>query len=149
MARNNKKVISTEKPSNKKQPRLKENPDNNNSLSLSWQFNLIDIDCPWCFKQISDDYFWSYLFCKLKFIESRTWGEIIGDCENNHYIPKNEIIKEASKRLEIRKLDDNDELFTLRLDGKKRIWGIRDGRVFKIIWWDREHLICPSRKKNT
>lgn len=57
------------------------------------------------------------------------------------------MISEAQTRLEELKLDDEEELFRFRLDGTARVWGIREGRVFKILWWDPEHEICPSNKR--
>jgi len=43
--------------------------------------------------------------------------------------------------------DAVEDLFSLRLTGKKRLWGIRDRHVFKVFWWDPEHGVCPSELK--
>ncbi len=56
------------------------------------------------------------------------------------------MISKAQSRLLHLKLDDEEELFRFRLDGESRVWGIREGRVFRILWWDPGHEICPSAK---
>jgi len=59
------------------------------------------------------------------------------------------IIKDAQKRLEELKLDDVDQLYSLRLNGRERLWGIRSNDKFSILWWDPEHQICPAPLKHT
>jgi len=84
---------------------------------------------------------------KLANFESMTWGEILG--RNSHLIPVGDICKGARDRLEALKQDDIDELLSLRLSGKQRIWGILEEQALKLLWWDPEHLVCPSQKKHT
>lgn len=45
--------------------------------------------------------------------------------------------------------DDLDQLFSLRLTVRKRVWGIKEGNIFWILWWDPEHEVCKSHKKHT
>jgi len=40
-------------------------------------------------------------------------------------------------------------MYAIRLSGKKRVWGIREGRLFSLVWWDPEHTVGPSEKKHT
>lgn len=68
---------------------------------------------------------------------------------DSHNIEVNQIVKDAQRRLEEIRQADVDELFSLRLSGKERIWGIVDRNIFKILWWDPKHEICPSAKKHT
>jgi len=58
---------------------------------------------------------------------------------NNHSLPVDEFVKKAKKRLEELKLDDHDELFSLRLNNTLRLYGIRDGRVLRFVWHDPHH----------
>ena len=83
---------------------------------------------------------------KLADFESMTWHEILG--KNSHLIPVSGICKAARDRLELLKQDDIDELLSLRLSGKQRIWGILEDQALKVLWWDPEHLVCPSSKKH-
>ena len=43
------------------------------------------------------------------------------------------------------KLDDIDEIYSLRLEGKLRVFGLRELNCLRILWIDREHEICPSK----
>ena len=87
---------------------------------------------------------------KLKAYESMTWDEIlIGSKKQNHTVPCYKLSKTARKRLQVLQLDDVDELISLRVGGKGRIWGIRQQSVLLLLWWDPEHEVCPSPKKHT
>ena len=59
------------------------------------------------------------------------------------------IVPEMQKRLCDLEKEDLDELYSLRLSGKKRIWGIKESNLLWFLWWDPEHEICPSLLKNT
>jgi len=42
------------------------------------------------------------------------------------------------------RLDElTDDLFSLRLEGDMRIWGIRLGRVLQLVWYDPRHEVYP------
>ena len=75
-----------------------------------------------------------------------TWADVK---KRDHPIERNKIITEAQQRLEELQRDDVDELWRLRFTGQQRLWGIRNQRVFRILWWDPEHKICPTTKKHT
>ena len=89
---------------------------------------------------------------KLRMFESMTWQEILsasgakkkGRGNHHHSVAVEKLSKDAQKRLKEIKLDDVESLFSLRLTGRKRLYGIRDGRVFKFIWYDREHEVYLS-----
>ncbi|OQY48005.1 MAG: hypothetical protein DRR08_25815 [Candidatus Parabeggiatoa sp. nov. 2] len=105
-----------------------------------WQFKRLDWDGPWGWRNI-DTTKWQEIIDKLGDFESRTWADIKSD-GNNHYInlyDKGANI-EAKNRLKQLKLDDfKDLIFSLRLSGKERIYGILDGYILKILWWDPYH----------
>lgn len=87
---------------------------------------------------------------KLKSFETMTWDEILGS-QQNHYVQPDRISDDARRDLEKRKLDDSaaDSLVSLRLSGRKRLWGFVKGDTFHILWWDPEHKVCPSHKRHT
>jgi hypothetical protein len=76
-----------------------------------------------------------------------TWQQLRE--RKSHLVKVEDLTPTAQKRLIAIKQDDLDELFSLRLTGKKRIWGIKDGNILWLLWWDPEHEICPSLLKNT
>lgn len=75
------------------------------------------------------------------------WDDISGT--DHHAIPIDRLSKEAQQRLAEIKQDDIDEIFSFHFSGKRRIIGIRDMSIVKLLWWDPDHLVCPSVKKNT
>jgi hypothetical protein len=87
---------------------------------------------------------------KLASFETMTWREILLDAKKqNHNVSVDKLIKEAQDRLFEIFSEKLDELTSLRLTGKGRIWGKIDEGVMDLLWWDAEHRVCPSHKKNT
>jgi hypothetical protein len=89
-----------------------------------------------------------------------TWGELRGAAggkssgTNHHSLPLDALSKSAQVRLSELSLDDVDAVFSLRLTGTIRVYGIKDGRVLRVLWYDKYHgdpekAVCPARKKNT
>jgi len=84
---------------------------------------------------------------RLGELETVPWNEL--HATGSHSIPVSKLIRKAQRRLESLKLDDFQEIYSLRMSGKKRLWGIRVGSILRFLWWDPEHKICPSKKKHT
>jgi hypothetical protein len=59
------------------------------------------------------------------------------------------MIDEAQRRLTEIDRDEQAQLFSIRIAAKKRIWGIRDIVILRLLWWDPNHEVCPSPKKHT
>ena len=85
----------------------------------------------------------------MRAYETRTWADIKSSSFRDHSVATKKLIPKARKRLQELRLDDLDELWRLRFTGKVRIWGIRMGREFRVLWWDPQHNICPAPKKHT
>lgn len=81
-----------------------------------------------------------------------TWGELLKATggrtsgNNHHSISVDQLSQKAIGRLTELKLEDIDELFSLRLTGKIRLWGIKDGRVLKLLWYDEDHSVYPVNR---
>ena len=87
---------------------------------------------------------------KLANFETMTWKEILLDSKKqNHNVSVDDLVKEAQNRLTEIFPEQLDELTCLRLTGKGRVWGKVDEGVMDLLWWDAEHRVCPSHKKNT
>lgn len=112
-----------------------------------WAFRIVDLGGPWCWTKIDGPTLGAVLE-RLKQLESMTWAEIEGGT-GSHYVDQGELSKEARDRLVKIEQDDTESLFSLRVSGKERIIGIRDGSVLRILWWDPEHQVYPSKKKHT
>jgi hypothetical protein len=66
----------------------------------------------------------------------------------NHWISVSRLPQEAKNRLVAIKLDDVDQLFSLRLSGTRRLWGLREDSTFFVVWWDPHHRVYPVEKKS-
>lgn len=76
-----------------------------------------------------------------------TWSEIEG--RSSHAVKVTGLAREARARLDELRQDEVEELFSVRIIGRERIWGIRAGAVLHLLWWDPYHQVCPSPKKHT
>lgn len=140
----NKRPIAKFNPSSKKEPRVDAPIDREPDRAISWHVRILDRGGLWPWTGIDAATLWSELHQKLGNFETMRWSEILGP--NNHPVKIEDLCPEARKRLQEIKQDDVDDLVSLRLAGKKRVWGIRDGNVLKILWWDPDHQVCPSLK---
>ena len=92
------------------------------------------------------------IFDKLADYEGMTWQEIQSASggkthgTNSHFENVADLDKAAQKRLVELKLDDIDQLFSLRLTGKERLYGILENGVFAILWYDKEHEVYKVKK---
>lgn len=126
-------------------------PDSITDLKPNWKFDLLDLECPWGFTKQGSKQELVGIIEKLKNFENQTWAEIDRNKKNNHSSHIKEMARAARKRLEDLKIDaqDQETLYALRLNGKERIWGIKEGPDFHFLWWDPEHEVYPSKKKHT
>lgn len=86
---------------------------------------------------------------KLRALAVQGWSGIAQRKDLHHRVGFDSLAKEANSRIRELKLDDEDGLFSLRLEGIKRVYGITRGSTFYVIWWDPKHRVCPSKKKHT
>jgi len=144
------------KPTHKKFPKINKVPRGIEKVKqigeeyISWHLRILDRNGDWSWEGIDEKTIWKDIHSKLSEFERKTWNEIlIKEKKRNHTIPVSDICTEAQKRLKKIKQDDIDDLISLRLTGKKRVWGIRAGNVLKVLWWDPDHTVCPSLKRYT
>ena len=94
-------------------------------------------------------------FRYLSNLECQKWGEILTDKSGrrsntrNHHIPLTDIIREAQKRATEINVDEFDDLCSIAVSGRMRVWGYIIDGLFYIIWFDPEHEIYPSEKRHT
>ena len=138
--------------STKKGPRMAASP----SLcylkeKLSWHVAKMDFSGQWGFGSLTEVAL-KRLYTEMASYETMTWDEILkatggrSHGNNNHPIPCASLEREAQKRLCELRLDDIDELFSLRLTSTIRLWGIREGFYFKILWYDCKHEVYKIKK---
>ena len=70
--------------------------------------------------------------------------------QGSHSVPIPHLSKEAQRRLKSLNLEDFDGLWSFRMTGKQRLWCVKlNESLMGVLWWDPEHQVCPSRKRNT
>lgn len=136
-----------------KKPRSKTEPvaakipkEGESQRKFNWSFQQAELDGPWGWKKISMEKFLNDVLEKLKHFETMSWSEIKG--KKNHYIHVEKLNNKAKKRLQDLELDPV-KLFSLRLTGKERVFGLQEANILYILWWDPKHEVCPSKPRNT
>lgn len=129
-------------PASSKIPRAAYIP--NDSGCPQFQFEL-DMDGPFGWdhfkiKELPD------LLAKLFELQRCSWQELKD--KGSHLVAIEKLEAPAQKRLRELKRDDLDNLYSLRLTGKKRVWGVKNNNILRILWWDPEHQVCLSNFKD-
>jgi len=132
-------------PNTGKQARARENPGSTDHQTPAWQFHRCDeAHSLWGWRKLTDEEHLK-IIKQLHNFEQTTWNQIKqaaggkSSGTNSHSLSIDGFNKDAIKRLQDLKLDDIDELFSLRLNSTLRLYGIRDGRVLRFIWHDPHH----------
>lgn len=153
VAKNKKNAVKRKVESNKNAIKI-ENPNSIFDKTPVWKFDLLDLDHD-CWSLEKCDFKASQLIRKLKHFESMKWRDIFlanggkSRGTNNHHIPINNMIKPAQQRAKEINIDVHQELFSLRFNGTERILGVLTNGEFHMVWYDKNHEICPSSKRNT
>lgn len=111
-----------------------------------WRFSTVDKGGLFCWPKGKQEEL--FIVSKLHDFDSMTWADIQG--KQHHYLSVKSLSKEAVKRLEHIKLDDEvDNLFSFHLQGRPRIIAIKHANVAKLLWYDPDHQVAPSTKEHT
>lgn len=149
----------SKQPKNKGNPKSRvpaqiEDPEEFYKDYASWNFKMVDTEM-WAFtKECAGSDFWEEILPRLQALETQTWSEIfVKDKKKNHSESIAKINVVAQKRLATRHIE-TDAIYSLRVTGKHRIYGIIVNSVFNILWYDNDHgdnpdCVCRSHKKHT
>lgn len=138
-----------EEPFPQKKPKIASNPLDYYHYHPSWRISKIQVIDPFGW-HILDKNKLDEIRIKLANFESMTWREILLDSKKqNHTVSVNQISKNAQSHLIQIGLDDLEELTSLRLSGTERVWGFIIQGVMNLLWWDPDHQVYPSKKRNT
>lgn len=145
MSKKQKQAMAAESPSGEKKPVAE--PEDPNKRKPVWRFSNMDFAGPFGCHILTAEKVRT-VHKKLSAFESMTWNEI-GRSNDSHFMPVKVLSKAARVRLEELEQDDVEQLYSLRIVAKERVWGIRDRHILKLLWWDPEHQVYPVEKKNT
>lgn len=128
--------------------------------TICWHLGKFDWDGPWGLGACGDLDLRKLIEGTIAHFEDTTWANILsasggktkGRGTNSHAVNPSSLSSKAKKRLRDVPLDDtSDTIVSLRISGKVRLYGIRDGRVFQLLWYDPWHdikdkAVCPSMR---
>lgn len=144
--RGKEKIVQVESaPQVQKWPKTKSEPQFLGGF-LSWRFGSADKGGPFAWSSLPDDRYREVME-KLHSFETMKQDDITKS--GSHSIETYNLSKEAKDRLTEIKLDDIDEIMSFRMNGKGRVICHSDGSLMRILWWDPDHLVCPSKKRHT
>jgi hypothetical protein len=129
----------------KKQARASADPSSIGRARPVWRVSSIDWGGPFGWSGLSDPGLLRELIERLRAFESMSWTSV-EQSSGSHNVAVDRLCKEARDRLADLQQDDIDELFSLRITGRRRAWGFREAEVLRFLWWDPEHKVCPSLK---
>jgi hypothetical protein len=130
-----------------KHPRFAHSPDSWVTARPAWRVGQARRAGEYAWHTLSQDDLHD-LHDRLSAFEGMTWQQIQQSAKS-HFINVSTISKTAQEDLSSRKLDDVDQVFSLRLTGAKRVFGLLREGVLDILWWDPDHQVCPSNLKHT
>ena len=133
------------------------NPDSSMSQHLSWSFLLCDtnpqIRWSFCKERLSNS-FWDVILPKMWKFESMTVADIFVTAKKqNHGIDVGKLSSKALARLTELRIEA-EAVHSIRLGGQLRLYGILDGSIYSIIWYDDNHgdnneCVCRSQLRGT
>lgn len=117
---------------------------------FEWDMSELDHDFPDNAREhLTAEHLTKSILTKLKQHEDKKWGSLHGKYHHFFNLANNPN-PAAVKRLETLKLKNTArDFFSFRLTNKIRLYGYVENAVFKILWYDHEHIIYPSPKKNS
>jgi hypothetical protein len=114
----------------------------------SFSFRRYDADTDWSFAPDGKPSV-NNVFTILRGLEATTWASVMQASggrsvgTNSHYISIDKLCADAKRRANTICLDEK-ELFSLRLQGDVRLWGIIEPNgCFFVIWFDPNHKVYP------
>jgi hypothetical protein len=144
----NKKPASKISPNIQKAPKVASDPNDFYKHRPTWRVGSMQMVHPYGWHEVSSEHL-HHVRERLSHFEKMTWKEILIDGKKfNHMVKVNRLCAPAQARL-TEVAGDLDQLTSLRLMAKERVWGILDGSVLQLLWWDPDHEVCPSLLKNT
>lgn len=136
---------------------IAETPEGKKQAKSVAGFSVMDRKAAWRINriQMADPYGWhelplteiAYIKSKLSEYERRTWNEIfVKDKHWNHPLPVSEFKCSKARKWMRDNMPDQDQLWTLRLSGAERIWGVFSDGIYLVLFWDPKHLIWETSK---
>ena len=116
-------------------------------------FDCLDKNGKFAFRLDRKDFDAKSILQKIINYSNMTWREIRGQTHDNgkskhHSISDiTRLSDEATNRLEaMEKEDEADSLFSFAFTNLIRLWCLKKGKYFHILWYDSKHEVYPTKK---
>jgi hypothetical protein len=141
---------------NGKNPKLVADPMQYNGEKPTWSFKRMSKENVWIFTPketicISNETFDSKcIIAKLAEYENLSWNDIKLQTHGKHRKSKHHFVHDNIDKLHVEarrrlnELEISENIFSLRLSGKERIYGILESKTLEILWYDQNHEIYPT-----
>ncbi|UAJ10681.1 hypothetical protein [Polymorphobacter megasporae] len=112
---------------------------------VSWRFCACDRKGPFAWGAGTDGEFRD-LVDQLHSFEHLNWNDLMKG--GSHPVKVNDLSKAARDQLRVINRDDIDELVSLRMSAKGRLWCVRipNTIIMEVLWWDAKHQVYPVYK---
>lgn len=129
-------------------------PKTSKDDKVVWRFHRVDKAGDFAFDINRLDFNHKLVFDKLLSYSTMTWQEIERATHDkgkskNHVIrnAQEDISKKAWQRLEAMHLENEaDSLFSFALVNLVRVWGLKLGNEFHVLWYDPKHEVFPTSR---
>jgi len=112
-----------------------------------WRTSDADLEGPWGWNLSSAGQLLGETIPHLHNLETMTWHGL--RATGSHPIARDVISRSAQDRLAQIGKAEEETLFSIRITGRRRVWGIRRGTILHLLWWDPEHSVYPVEKHHT
>lgn len=125
-----------------------------NKDKQQWVFTRMAKDGIFAFTKENIGENMAYVFERILEYSQRTWNEILLETHDrknkscHHSLMFDSLSREAQKNIKKANLSEEnyDKIFSMRLNNKIRIVGLKENDKFVAIWYDENHQFCPSKK---
>ena len=132
---------------------LSKQPNSDDKSVILWSFNRIDRNGIFAFDISRKDFDLKDFLTKLLTFSTITWSDLQppdGRKSRHHSLSPSPFSKDAQERIKSMQLEEEtDSFYSLALNGQTRLIGVRNGKVFQVIWYDSKHEFAPSILKST
>lgn len=145
------RTAQREKPRGGKRTARGGDPGSTETETPVWAFHRVDWESKW---GLTPDRFGAKELKVMGNFESMTWAQIKGAAggrsqrtggTNSHTLQPEALSDDARNRL-LKRYEDVEEVFSLRLGNLKRLIGVRSGRVLEILWYDDNHSVTQTTR---
>ena len=106
--------------------------------SLAWRFSDGDVGGPYALTNLKA---YPKVLARLQEFEGMTRTQLSKSL--NYYPTTSGLCQMAKKRLSEINLEGVDALWAFRVSKRQRLWCIRRGDIYALLWWDPEHQVYP------